>query len=335
MYGYIYVTTNLINNKKYIGQHKFDRFDESYYGSGKGINAAIKKYGIENFKCEILPSDGIMPTVCGSFEELNESEKYYIELYNCVNSKEYYNMIAGGTNTMPTAQGIVALSNKAKLKFQNNINRISKQEFYDYYITHNTDDIKNHFQLSSTDYKKLKDYYEIPPKTQGQINEIIKNRFLEKYGVENPFQLEDIKNKSKQTKLERYGDENYSNRNQYKQTCIEKFGSESPFGNKNVREKSKETIINRFGSEQEYRQYQKNASMSTLANKHGSIHEAYLKIGKKSSDTAHKRTTKSPKQQGKKWYNNGVVETLATECPEGFVHGRLKFNRTSINNVER
>lgn len=34
MYGYIYVTTNLINGRKYIGQHAKPEFDESYYGIG-------------------------------------------------------------------------------------------------------------------------------------------------------------------------------------------------------------------------------------------------------------------------------------------------------------
>ena len=46
MYGYIYVTTNLINGRKYIGQHAKPEFDESYYGSGTALKPAIKKYGI-------------------------------------------------------------------------------------------------------------------------------------------------------------------------------------------------------------------------------------------------------------------------------------------------
>lgn len=69
MYGYIYLTTNLINNKKYIGRHKSPIKDNSYYGSGKIIKEALKKYGKENFSVEILEE-------CNTKEELFEKEKY-------------------------------------------------------------------------------------------------------------------------------------------------------------------------------------------------------------------------------------------------------------------
>ena len=50
---YIYLTTNLINNKKYIGmQH--GELNDDYLGSGNSITEAIKKYGKENFKRIIL-----------------------------------------------------------------------------------------------------------------------------------------------------------------------------------------------------------------------------------------------------------------------------------------
>lgn len=49
---YIYRTTNLINGKTYIGQHK--RRPGRYFGSGLLLKNAIKKYGKENFKVEIL-----------------------------------------------------------------------------------------------------------------------------------------------------------------------------------------------------------------------------------------------------------------------------------------
>jgi hypothetical protein len=51
----IYKTTNLINNKIYIGKSNTNNSD--YLGSGKRLKLAIKKYGKENFKKEMLRSN--------------------------------------------------------------------------------------------------------------------------------------------------------------------------------------------------------------------------------------------------------------------------------------
>ena len=51
-YHYLYKTTNLINNKFYIGMHSTDNLSDDYIGSGKYLWNSIKKYGKENFKCE-------------------------------------------------------------------------------------------------------------------------------------------------------------------------------------------------------------------------------------------------------------------------------------------
>lgn len=89
MYGYIYLTTNLINGKQYIGKHKSKTFDEAYKGSGILISRALNKYGFDNFECHILCE-------CFSDEELNEKEKYYISLFDAVDDEQFYNIAPGG-----------------------------------------------------------------------------------------------------------------------------------------------------------------------------------------------------------------------------------------------
>ena len=55
IYKYVlYKTTNLINNKFYVGAHEIKKNPDTYLGSGLFLQRAIKKYGIKNFKREIL-----------------------------------------------------------------------------------------------------------------------------------------------------------------------------------------------------------------------------------------------------------------------------------------
>lgn len=89
MIGYIYITTNLINNKKYVGRHKSTEFDSNYLGSGKHLKNALNKYGKENFKCELIES-------CETFESLVEREVFYIKKFDAVNSSNWYNSSYGG-----------------------------------------------------------------------------------------------------------------------------------------------------------------------------------------------------------------------------------------------
>lgn len=88
--GYIYLTTNLVNNKKYIGKKQSSIFCNFYKGSGVILKKALQKYGKENFKVEILEW-------CETLNELNQSEIKWISLYDAVNNKNFYNIAKGGT----------------------------------------------------------------------------------------------------------------------------------------------------------------------------------------------------------------------------------------------
>lgn len=98
MYGYIYLTTNLITNKIYIGQKKSNKFlGNKYLGSGKYLQESINVHGKDNFNVELLCE-------CFSKEELDEKEIYYIALYNSTDLSIGYNISHGGN----TPSGISA-----------------------------------------------------------------------------------------------------------------------------------------------------------------------------------------------------------------------------------
>lgn len=54
IYHTVYQTTNIVNNKIYVGVHSTSDPYDSYLGSGVAIKRAIEKYGKHNFTKEIL-----------------------------------------------------------------------------------------------------------------------------------------------------------------------------------------------------------------------------------------------------------------------------------------
>jgi group I intron endonuclease len=84
----IYETINLINNKRYIGQDSND--NPNYLGSGHLLKKAIEKYGRENFVKIVLER-------CETKEQLDQREKYWIDITNAQTSSNYYNIVQGGS----------------------------------------------------------------------------------------------------------------------------------------------------------------------------------------------------------------------------------------------
>ena len=91
----IYKITNSINDKIYIGKDSHN--NSNYYGSGILINKAIKKYGKENFKKEII-------CYCFLDYEINDREKFYIKFYNSLHPNGYNLTIGGDGFSDPTGE---------------------------------------------------------------------------------------------------------------------------------------------------------------------------------------------------------------------------------------
>lgn len=88
-YHFVYLTTNLINGKKYLGKHSTNNIEDGYLGSGVTLKKAIKKYSKQNFKREIL-----------EFHKTDklawEGEKLYCKKLNVRVNKNFYNITDGG-----------------------------------------------------------------------------------------------------------------------------------------------------------------------------------------------------------------------------------------------
>lgn len=84
----IYKTTNLLNNKIYIGKHQTENINDTYLGSGVALEKAIKRYGKHNFKKEIL-------FVFNTESEMNQKEKELVT-ESFIATNKTYNMGVGG-----------------------------------------------------------------------------------------------------------------------------------------------------------------------------------------------------------------------------------------------
>ena len=95
MTGFIYVITNTINNKQYVGKTTVDvktRFNEHcrdylrFFTEERPLYRAMQKYGIESFSVQMLEECDLAI--------LNEREQYWIDKLNTY--KNGYNATVGG-----------------------------------------------------------------------------------------------------------------------------------------------------------------------------------------------------------------------------------------------
>jgi group I intron endonuclease len=86
---YLYKITNLVNDRVYIGVHKTINITDGYMGSGKIIRQAIEKYGLSNFKKEILET-------FDNYDAMMLREKQMVD-EKFLSNKNVYNLKLGGS----------------------------------------------------------------------------------------------------------------------------------------------------------------------------------------------------------------------------------------------
>jgi len=86
-FHFVYITTNLINKMQYVGDHSTNNINDKYLGSGRPyFQRALKEYGKENFKREILEF------FLTKQEAFDAQEKYIIQ---------YNTLVPNGYNLSP------------------------------------------------------------------------------------------------------------------------------------------------------------------------------------------------------------------------------------------
>ena len=157
----------------------------------------------------------------------------------------------------------ILLDDKQKEFYKNEIIRLLNEVKYDEEIYQELKLTKGCYNRIKTEFKikrdkelhqkimvrRMNDKYGVNNSYQlNSVKEKIKQSNLERYGVKYSWQREDVKDKIKQTKFKRYGDENYRNDEKIKQTNLEKYGAEILFNSEEIKNKIKQTNLEKYGS---------------------------------------------------------------------------------------
>ena len=143
----VYCYTNLINNKKYIGQvnrtkndlkqrhrqHIFSSTNENSKDYDTPFHRAIRKYGVDDFKLEVL---SITDNYC-----VDMIERHFIFVYNTIN--DGYNICEGGHNGNCFAGKNDEEMNEIKRKIRDKAtNRLKDKNNHPMYGKHHSEESK-------------------------------------------------------------------------------------------------------------------------------------------------------------------------------------------------
>ena len=175
----IYKITNLINNKIYIGKHSNHTINSTYMGSGIAIKLAILKYGIENFKKDIIEEKF-------SLIDLNEAETYWIKFYESYKPSIGYNRSLGGNGFGEYNNMTIESINRRR---ENQLKTFSSKEFKEKKRINTTNYYQN-IENRKLQSDRIRKYYSNLTDEQKIIISLRQSNSLKKSYDENPYRKE-------------------------------------------------------------------------------------------------------------------------------------------------
>lgn len=144
-YHYIYKTTCLVNGKYYIGMHSTENLDDGYLGSGTLLQRSIRKYGIQNFKLEILEHYFTRQDLAAREKELVNEE--------CLKDEMCMNLAIGGDGSFHHLNSNSEIQRKKNAKAQITLAKLYKDKNSDWSKNRKSkivDTLKNNYATGLT-----------------------------------------------------------------------------------------------------------------------------------------------------------------------------------------